>query len=928
MGLTRYKQKRNFNETPEPTGGKPQKSTLRFVIQKHAASHLHYDFRLEMEGVLKSWAVPKGPSLDPAIKRLAMMVEDHPSDYRNFEGIIPSGYGEGTVIVWDEGTYEADGLEGKPKAEQEKVLLHQLHAGTIKFTLHGKKLKGSFALVKTRGRGENHWLLIKHRDDHATTTDILLKEKSVISGKTLGQVASSTTNFYGGRSHKSSSDAKAIRDKAVEKVRVKTAAEKELLKAHRAEARKPKAKTAVKKSSRAKTTAAKEEKKSPGKKAAKKKKAKLPSYFTPMLATLVDEPFDAEGWMYEVKWDGYRALAFVNDEEVELRSRNDKSFNEKFYPVHAALQSLGWNAVLDGEVVVTDERGIANFGALQNWRSEADGELFYYVFDLLWLDGKDLRDLPLSERRALLEQLDFGDGIVRLSTAFKGSGTEFFDIARKMGLEGIIAKKTDSRYLAGERTKTWLKIKSNKRQEVVIGGYTKNEGSAKPFSALLVGVFEGKELVYTGKVGTGFNVKQQREMLAQFKKLETKKCPFTQRPDVNKPSRFRPDPPHAEAFWLKPQFVCEVSFAEITSDGVMRHPSFEGMRSDKKAADVVQETEQPTEKITKEQQQLSEKKIIVANGKSERKTLLNPTDETQVRKINGHELKFTNLSKVFWPKDNITKRDLLNYYYQVAPIMLPYLKDRPQSMNRHPHGITGESFYQKDVTGKAPDWVETYLYHSDADDRDRHYLVCTNEAGLLYMASLGCIEINPWSSRAQKPDHPDWCIIDLDPDTNSFEQVIEAAQVTKQVLDELGVPSYPKTSGSTGIHIYIPLGAKYTYEQSKEFARVIVRLVHRRLPEFTSIERATKNRRGKLYLDFLQNRPQATLAAPYSVRPKPGATVSMPLHWEEVKKGLKMSDFHLRNAMARIKSEGDLFKPVLGKGIDMEKIVKKFKEMD
>ncbi|RZL38461.1 MAG: DNA ligase, partial [Pedobacter sp.] len=307
-----------------------------------------------------------------------------------------------------------------------------------------------------------------------------------------------------------------------------------------------------------------------------------------------------------------------------------------------------------------------------------------------------------------------------------------------------------------------------------------------------------------------------------------------------------------------------------------------------------------------------------------RKTLLNPTDETQGRKVNGHDLKFTNLSKIYWPLEKITKRDLINYYYQVAPYMLPYLKNRPQSLNRHPGGIDGPSFYQKDVTGKVPDWMDTYLYHTSDSDEDKHFLLGNNEATLLYMAGLGCIEINPWSSTVKKPDHPTWCIIDLDPDKNSFNQVIEAAQVTKQILDEMGVPCYCKTSGSTGLHIYIPLGAKYTYEQSKEFARIVVTLVNRELPKYTSLERAVKDRKGKMYLDFLQNRSQATIAAPYSVRPKPGATVSMPLEWDEVKKGLKMKDFTIFNAIERIESLGDIFKPVLEKGIDLKKAIKKF----
>lgn len=648
---------------------------------------------------------------------------------------------------------------------------------------------------------------------------------------------------------------------------------------------------------------------------------KFPSKLSPMLATLVDKPFDEPGWIYEVKWDGYRALGFIHKNKVELKSRNDKSFNEKFYPVTKALSRWKVDAVVDGEVVVVGESGISSFSDLQNWRSEADGELYYYVFDLLWYEGKNLTGLPLSERKAVLKSVLPKDPIIRISDDFELSGLEFFAQAQKIGLEGIMAKKADSIYNPGERSREWLKIKANKRQEMVIGGFTINDDTSKPFSSLLVGVYEEGRLTYRGKVGTGFDIQTQKDMMKLFKPLITSAVPFTEVPDINKPSRFRPNPPHATVTWLKPKLVCEVSFAEMTSDGILRHPSFEGMRVDKKAGDVVQETAKPTAKALKETKAAT-KKIIVPRGKTERKTLLNPTDETQVRMVNGHELKFSNLGKLYWPKEKITKRDLINYYYQAAPFILPYLKDRPQSMLRHPDGITGFNFYYKNVKGKAPDWIETFDYFSEAQNEEKEYLVAKDEASLLYMASLGCIEMNPWHSKVQHDDKPDWCVIDLDPAKNTFAQVIEAALVTKEVLESIGVQGYPKTSGSTGIHIYIPLGAKYTYEESKEFARIIARMVHEQLPKFTSIERAVKDRKGKMYIDFLQNRAQATIAAPYSVRPKPGATVSMPLHWEEVKKGLKMTDFTIHNAMDRVKSIGDIFKPVLGKGINMAKALK------
>ncbi len=659
-------------------------------------------------------------------------------------------------------------------------------------------------------------------------------------------------------------------------------------------------------------------------KSASKGTSVFPKDLAPMLATLVDKPFDEEGWLYEVKWDGYRAVAYLNKGEVEIRSRNNKSFNEKFYPIYNVLKDWKINAVVDGEIIVQNEKGVADFSDLQQWRSEADGHLAFYVFDILWLDGKDLTQLPLVERREVLRSVIPPEhDSIKLSEVFDADGKHFFELADKLGLEGIIAKKADSLYNPGIRSKEWLKIKTEKRQEAVIAGYTRNEGSSKRFSALLLGLYENGEFVFIGPVGTGFSNKLSDEILQKLKPQETTKCPFKEVPDYNKPSRFRPNPPKAEVTWVKPKIVCEISYRELTKDGAIRHPSFKGLREDKDAKNVVRELEKPTADVVKHEKVLKEKKMISAPGKKERKTLLNPKEETQTRNIGGHDLKFTNLSKIFWPKEKVTKRDMLNYYYQMAPIMLPYYKDRPQTLYRHPHGIEGEAFYQKDVTGKVPAWLETHPYYSEAESKEKRFLVITNEASLMYVASLGCIEMNPWSSRSQYPDNPDWCIIDLDPDKNTFDQVITAAQVTKQILGSIDVPCYCKTSGSTGIHIYIPFGAKYDYEDSKEFGRVIAKLVHEEIPEFTSIERKTKDRGGKMYIDFLQNRPQATVSGPYSLRPKPGAPVSMPLHWEEVKKGLKITDFNIFNAVARVKDVGDIFKPVIGKGINLDKTLKK-----
>ena len=891
MGLEKYNEKRDFSKTAEPKSGKSaDKNKLLFVIQKHDASRLHYDFRLEMEGVLKSWAVPKGPSTDPKTKRLAMMVEDHPFDYRTFEGIIPKGeYGGGTVIVWDQGTYEPiEKIKGK-KA-QEKHLLEQLKSGSLKIKLHGEKLEGEFALVKTHGMAENSWLLIKHKDEFASTKDITKQEKSVLSKQTIAQVEKNSDQVW----HSNKTDDARVKAKPEQG----GTSEKALVK--------------------------------------KGSKSKIPTGMKPMLATLVDEPFDDPDWQYEVKWDGYRALAFLNKGEVELLSRNNKSFNEKFYPIYDLLKTYDMNAVFDGEILVLNDKGISNFGELQNWRSEADGELVFYVFDIIWYDGKDLKELPLHQRQEILAKvLPDDDDRVRLSKVFDASGIDFYRAAERMGLEGIIAKKKDSTYAANYRSKEWLKIKVHKRQEVIIAGYTKNEDTSKPFSSLLLGVYEDNALQYVGKVGTGFSVKVQKEMMEQFEPLVVKESPFEELPDVNKPSRFRPNPPKAKATWLKPELVCEVAFTEVTSDGVFRHPSFQGMRVDKKAKEVVREVAEATDGLIEKVEEVvaeaesegkkHEAAIVPPKGKT-KKTLLNPKEETQVRKVNGQELKFTHLSKLYWPEDKISKREMFNYYYQIAEYILPYLKDRPMSLNRYPGGIHAKSFYQKNVKDTAPDWAETFPYKT-SDGEEKEYLVGKDEATLLWMASLGCIEMNPWFSRISSPDSPDYCVIDLDPDKQTFDQVVEAANAVKEVLDAIDVPSYCKTSGSTGIHIYIPMAAKYDYDQTQLFAKIVVNIVNKQIPDFTSLERMIANRKGKMYLDFLQNRPGATIAGPYSLRPKPGATVSTPLHWDEVKKGLKMESFNILNAVDRVRSEGDLFKGVLGKGIDLEKTIKKAKSI-
>ena len=864
MALTEYKKKRSFNKTPEPKGDKRNSNgALHFVVQKHDATRLHYDFRLEIRGVLKSWAVPKGPSMNPEDKRLAMMVEDHPYDYKDFEGIIPPGnYGAGTVIVWDEGTYEPMLAPEADTKEQEKELMRELHKGDVKLVLHGKKLKGAFALVHIKGgREENAWLLIKKKDKYAKATDITKKDKSVQSGMKLEQVAKKSTNEW--VSNRKSGTTTKAKKKA-------TPAKK---------------KSAVKKNAEPVNDIAE-----------KGKRAKIPKGITPMLATLTDTPFDDKDWLFEIKWDGYRSLAFIQKGIVELLSRKNISFNKKFAPVTEALKELNDDLVLDGEIIAVNDKGKGDFQLLQQWQKTGQGHLVYYVFDILWINGKNVTNLPLTERKELLQNILPESDIIRYSDHITATGKEFYEEAVHQGLEGIMAKKADSTYSPDVRTKQWLKVKTHRRQEAVICGFTEPRNSRKYFGALVLGLYKNGELIYAGHTGTGFTEKLQADVYKKLKPLVTKESPFAKKPKTNMPCT-----------WVKPKLVCEIKFGEWTQENIMRIPVFLGLREDKNPQDVTKEKPVPLKKTgvkkkaaqktatKKSAPKKSSKKVAVKKSAAPRKkatkklapaeSLLNENEKKQVLTIDKKELTFTNLDKFYWSKEKITKRDTINYYHQVAPYILPYLVDRPQSLNRNPNGANKPGFYQKNVTDKAPDWATTHPYTTESDGKKKQYLVCTDEASLLYMANLGCIEINPWLSTIHNPDKPDWCVIDLDPGKISFEKVIEAARVVKQVVDDLGIDSYCKTSGSTGLHIYIPLGAKYSYDQSRQLAELLVTQVHHEIPSFTSLERSPAKRKTKIYLDYLQNRTVQTIAAPYSLRPKPGATVSTPLHWEEVKIG-------------------------------------------
>jgi bifunctional non-homologous end joining protein LigD len=808
--LNNYHSKRDFSRSPEPFGGKSPKSApgLRFVVQKHYATRLHYDLRLELDGVLKSWAVPKGPTLDPAVKRLALMVEDHPSDYLFFEGLIPAGqYGAGAVLIWDEGTYRADGCDDP---EQSAAMLREgLARGELTFILEGGKLKGKFALVKMRD-GDNNWLLIKGKDDYAVA------------------------GFY----------PEMFDDPFPQKVK-------------------------------------------------------------PMLATPVAEPFNHPDWIFEIKFDGYRTIAACQKGRVELYSRNLQSFNRLFAPVAEALAG-SVDAVYDGEIVVLDEKGRSRFQLLQNYTQGAPGELVYFVFDLLYLEGRDLRSLPLVARKEKLQKFLPQHPRLQYVSHIEEAGREFFAAAVEHRLEGIIAKQKNSRYREGKRGKEWIKIKVALRQEAIICGFTRPKGGRLHFGSLVLGACRDGEFVHIGNCGTGFSTAALEQIYTLLQPLICKESPFANKIKGEE-----------HITWVEPVYVCEVKFTEQTSEGLLRHPVFLGIK-EKKAGTVCGKSENFTHKNTgKGGNKMPPGKtagLVTAQGRKDREVT-----------VNGQLLRLTNLDKVYWPEEGYTKGDVINYYHSVAPYILPYLKDRPQSLYRTPNGITGGGFYQKDVSSFAPDWLETYAVAGTEGEKEKLYLLCQNEQTLIYMANLGCIEINPWLSRIQNPENPDYLVIDLDPENIPFEKVIDAARAVRELLDFAGIESFPKTSGATGMHIYLPLGAMYSYDIAKEYARLLAMLVHRIVPDFTSLERSPKKRRGKVYLDYLQNRSGQTLASVYSLRPRRGATVSTPLLWEEVKPGLDPQDFTIKTVRKRLEKKGDLFRGVLGPGVNIAESINKLK---
>ncbi|WHF53104.1 DNA ligase D [Chryseobacterium gotjawalense] len=842
MPLEEYNKKRKFNETPEPEG-KEMKSDnkLIFVIQRHSASRLHYDFRLEMDGVLKSWAVPKGPSLNPEDKRLAMMTEDHPFSYHDFEGNIPEGnYGAGEVEIWDSGTYEPlEKVEGKSDA---LIMRHELHQDSLKFILHGKKLKGEFALVKMKNSKEgNAWLLIKHKDKFA------LEE-------------------YDAEEH--------IPKKSKVTLREENRPGKKKIKIPNKES----------KTFKNYTPSLIGEK-------------KLKDFIKPMLAQTGEKAFNNKDWVFEIKWDGYRAVADLREPVIQLYSRNGLSYSDKFSKIIKALDHQNHQMVLDGEIVAFNKEGKPDFQILQKIGENPDLAMTYQVFDLLWLNGHSTENLTLVQRKELLKDALTENNVIKYCEHIPQNGIDFFQQIKKMELEGMIAKKTDSIYSEGVRSSDWLKIKFQNTEDVLICGFTEPNGSRKNFGALILGTFADGQLKYCGHAGTGFADKILDSLYELFKPLIIGNCPFEEVPKTNAP-----------ATWLKPELVCEIKFTEKTKDGIFRHPVYMGLRSDKDKEDLMNEEEEEIENSTSLKMKISESKVEKDSVK------------TKTQKMTK-AVKLTNQNKIYFPESGITKGEVIDYYQSVAKYILPHLKNRPQSLNRFPNGIEGLSFYHKDAGNDAPDWIEKVSVFSESNEKDIEYLICNTADDLAYLNNLGCIDLNPWNSTVIDLDKPTWLALDLDPsEKNTFDQVIETALCVKEILDLAKIKGFCKTSGSSGIHIFIPMGEQYEVELVKNFAHLLMQKVQQKLPDLTTLERNLKKRdKNKIYLDYLQNRTGQTLASVYSVRPKPFAPVSMPLLWEELKSGLKPTDFNIHNALERIKKNGDLFKPVLGKGIDMLK---------
>ncbi|HXE74310.1 MAG TPA: DNA ligase D [Candidatus Xenobia bacterium] len=833
--LDEYRRKRRFDKTPEPATGKPSPGRNRFVVHKHAARRLHYDFRLEIDGVLVSWAVPKGPSLNPADKRLAVPTEDHPLDYGGFEGVIPAGqYGAGAVMVWDTGTYQ---MEGDLSASQ------QLARGELKFILRGRKLRGGFVLVKLkRSEKGNEWLLIKHKDAAADPKwDIEDHDGSALTGRTLTEIAEG------------------------------------LPAAHRP---------------------------SPGELDGARK-APMPAQVQPMAATLVDKPFSDPGWVFEIKWDGVRALAWIKNGKLTLRSRTGLDITDQ-YPELGSLPAHfdAAQAILDGEIVALDERGRGDFERLQQRmntsqpraRLQQKVPVTYYLFDLLYCDGYDLRQSPLIERKRLLRQLLNPIDPFRYSDHQAEHGKELFELAREQNLEGILAKHARSPYVS-RRSPYWAKFKVREEIDAVVGGWTEPRGGREHFGALLLGLYKDGKLRFIGSVGTGFTAKTLKEILERLKKLATKTCPFDETPDTKE-----------ESHWVKPTLIARVHFVGWTQETRLRQPAFLGFRDDIDPEDCRFEAEAPRPAATVVVAPAVTGKVLRKPAEIERELVEGKAENVHLE-LDGKAVRLTHLNKVYYPESRYTKRHLLAYYYRMAELVLDYLRDRPLVLRRYPEGIQGESFFQKEAGESHPEWMQTVSIPSEGRKSVIRYFLANDVASLLYLVNLGCIDHNPWASRTDALDQPDWVIFDLDPTNGTpYPATVAVARAVHARLVGLGLQPFIKTSGATGIHLYVPVERVYTYDQARTFAEIVARLVAVDEPDRVTQERSVDKRaKGKVYVDVFQNAAGRPLAAPYCARAFPHAPVSAPVTPEELRSSLRPEQFTIKTMEARLKKKRDLW---------------------
>lgn len=654
-----------------------------------------------------------------------------------------------------------------------------------------------------------------------------------------------------------------------------------------------------------------------------------------MLAKDSTEAFNDADWIFEIKWDGFRAIAETGDGETRLYSRNGNSFVNTYPVLVQALAKIKSKAILDGEIVVLNEAGLPDFQKIQDYENHTHLPLHYYVFDILSHKGKKLNDMPLLERKVLLQKFLGNQDIIKFSDHIIGTGKDFFEASIQKNLEGIMAKKADSHYYEGRRTNEWLKIKNNKTADVIIAGYTRPGGSRNYFGSLVLAIKDGQVLKHAGNAGTGYDEKKLKEIYNLLQPLKIDNCPFNEK--VRIPG----------VTWVDPEYVCEVKFTEWTKDEKLRHPVFTRLREDKKTMDADMKELKPVKKESRKvKKTLGTKQKVVRLVKeavieAKQKEAKEPAKKSALKKAAAKKsgqkgsdvatytfgkisVNVSSPSKLYFPDDGVTKGMVAEYYQSIADYILPYLKNRPQSLKRDPGGINGGGFFHKDAGDTAPSWVKSFKVHSESTNKMIDYIICNDKATLAYLNNLGCIELNPWHSVITKPENPDYLIIDIDPsDNNTFEQVIEAANHFQEVLDKAGAKSFCKTSGASGLHIYVPMAKKYTYDQVKDFAHLLCMIVYEELPDFTTLERNLKKRGNKhMYLDYLQNRRGQTIASVYSLRPRVGATVSMPLLWKEVKPGLTPADFNIHNALKRIKKMGDIFSGVLGPATNINKCIK------